>query len=132
MNNNDFGITYIATGKNYRFECLQSAISAKEVMPDIPISLWTDSKSGLDIKCFDYVHIISDPKNDFFDKILPLTKTEYKKLFLDADTFLLYSVYEISELLEKFELACCHALNRIPFKNHVIKEIPICFNLILV
>lgn len=125
--NNDFGIIYIATGDRYRFECMQSAMSAKAVMPDVPISLWTDSDSGLDQKYFDHIHIINNPNYSFFDKILPLTNTEYQKnLFLDTDTFVLHSVYEIFDLLERFDLACCHATSRIP-KSHVIEEIPVCF-----
>jgi len=124
----DFGVIYVATGPKCRQECLQSAISAKSVMPDVPISLWTDKTEDADITCFDEVNILENPKYSPLDKILPLKETSYRKnLYLDTDTFLLHSVYEISNLLERFDLAFSHAPNRLPYYSHIIEEIPICF-----
>lgn len=128
---NDFCIIYIATGEKYRSECLKSVKSAKAVMPDIPIILWTDSsysKSDETGNWFDDINIIDNPQFSLFDKILPLTKTSYKKnIFLDTDTYVLHSFYEISDLLERFDMAFCHAPVRIPYKGYINQEIPICF-----
>ncbi len=126
--NESFGIVYVATGEKYLTECIQSAKSAKKVMPDIPISLWSDKKPGSDSDCFDDVFILANPKYSFFDKIEPLTKTKYEKnLFVDTDTFFMHSVYEISLLLDQFELAYCHAPRRVSPWDKNLKQIPICF-----
>jgi hypothetical protein len=127
--NNEFGIIYVATGNTYLAECTISAGSAKKVMPDIPITLWTDSDMGMDQNNFDFIHKIRHPEYSFFDKIAPLIQTEYKKtLFVDTDTYFIKSVYEISTLLERFELAYAHAPWRVPpWEGHFLDEIPICF-----
>lgn len=125
----DFGIVYVATGKKYRDECIKSARSAKQVMPDVAITLWTDSNAELEGDSFDFIHILKDPKYSFFDKISPLIETQHEKtLFVDTDTYFLDSVYEFSELLERFELGYCHAPWRIsPGKRNVMENIPLCF-----
>lgn len=127
---NEFGIVYIATGNKYIAECKISAKSAKKVMPNIPISIWTDQeiKKGKDY--FDNIEIIQSPTYSFFDKIKPLEQSKYDKtLFVDTDTYFLDSIYELSQLLDHFDLAYCHAPWRIsPGENGVIgDEIPICF-----
>jgi hypothetical protein len=128
---NNFGILYVATGEQYRAECNKSAQSAKKNMPNIPISIWTDNETDLDKNCFNSINIIENPKYSFFDKISPLLETPYQKtLFLDTDTYLLDSVYEIQDLLDYREFACTHAPVRISFgdnENDVLKNIPICF-----
>ncbi|MGF1523892.1 MAG: hypothetical protein ACFBSF_16360 [Leptolyngbyaceae cyanobacterium] len=126
---NDFGIIYVATGKKYRDECVKSAQSAKKVMPDIPITLWTDSDVELAKDAFDFIHILESPKYSFFDKISPLIETKHEKtLFVDTDTYFLDSVYEFSDLLERFELGYCHAPWRIsPGMHNVVESIPLCF-----
>lgn len=131
MSDHEFGILYVATGGKYREECLKSAKSAKKVMPDVPIALWTDTDEDLDINIFDSINICSNPKYSFFDKIAPLLETTYSKtLFLDTDTYLIESVYEIFDLLDNFDLAFAHAPNRMPAwgKNfHALEGIPSCF-----
>lgn len=122
---NDFCIIYIATSEKYRSECLQSAVSAKAVMPDIPIILWTDSFPRSDRNYFDNIYIIDTPEFSKSDKILQLTRTNYtKNVLLDTDTYVLHSFYEISDLVEKFDIAVCHAPKRIDYIN---EEIPVCF-----
>lgn len=127
--NDNFGIVYVATGKKYLTECIQSALSAKKVMPDIPISLWTDKNTGLDRSIFESIHIFRNPKYSLFDKIKPLLETKYKKtLFVDTDTYFIGSIYEISMLLDRFELAYAHAPWRLSKSgSRFINEIPICF-----
>lgn len=125
----DFGILYVATGEKYFAECERSAKSAKKTMPQLPIALWTDRVEKRGKKYFDIIHKISEPKNTFFDKIRPMIDTDFEKtLFVDTDTIFLDNIFEISNLLDKFEIAYAHAPWRIaPFKGHVIPEIPICF-----
>ena len=133
--NYELGIIYIATGKRYLAEAVHSANSAKKLMPDIPISLWIDRNTDKNVNinhnnCFDSINMIHDPKYSFLDKMRPLFETKYEKtLFVDTDTYFLDSIYEISTLLDQFEIACVHAPNRIcswekNFKNH---NVPICF-----
>lgn len=49
------GVVYIATGEKYIVEAVYSAASVKAIHPDLPITLFTDSKT----------------KHDNFDTILP-------------------------------------------------------------
>lgn len=125
----NIGIIYVATGKKYLAECIRSAMSAKKVMPDISISLWTDVKTISDKHSFDFINIIDNPKYNYFDKISPLLETQYEKtLFVDTDTYFIESVYEIYTLLDRFELAYAHAPCRFSrFGKRFIGEIPMCF-----
>lgn len=127
--NFNFGLVYIATGEKYLLEATRSATSAKKMMPDIPISLWTDKLEGSDTHCFNFVSILKNPQYSHIDKIRPLLESRYEKtLFIDTDTYFVGSVYEISELLDNFELAYAQAPLRIsPGENNIIEDVPICF-----
>ena len=123
---NDFCIIYIATSEKYRSECLQSVVSVKAVMPDVPIILWTDSFPRSGSNYFDNIYIIDSPEFSKSDKISQLTRTNCtKNVFLDTDTYVLHSFYEISDLLENFDIAVSHAPRRI--SNCIDYGIPVCF-----
>ena len=46
--NDELGIVYVATGEKYLAECVRSASSAKKIMPEVPITLWTDGEVDQD------------------------------------------------------------------------------------
>lgn len=126
----NFGLLYVATGEKYIKECIESAKSAKSVMPDVSITLYTDIHLENDL--FDYIEQIENPRHSFFDKILPLQETKYEKtLFIDTDTFFVSDVYDISILLDTFDMAVAHAPWRLPpwagWEAHDFAEIPISF-----
>jgi hypothetical protein len=127
----EFGILYVSIGAEYIQECERSAWSVRSLMPDIPISIWVDADRKFDPTCFDSVHVIEAPKeNRYLERIELFRETKYRKtIYLDSDTYLLDSVYEIAELLDRFDLACAHAPVRIPKWESPSRaaEIPISF-----
>ena len=109
-----FGIVYVATGEKYVKEAGISARMVRRWMPDVSISLFTDFTGNNLPPFFDNTFHLSDPAHSFFDKIEPLINSPYEKtLFLDTDTLMVESVYELFELIDKFDLAYCHAPFRI-------------------
>ena len=111
----DFGVLYVATGEKYRKEVLRSVSSLKEIMPDIKTALFVDDPSGIPVDFFDYIRVIADPTYSVFDKIDPILNTPFEKtLYLDTDTLILEPFYELGDLLDRFELAYCHA----PYRYH--------------
>lgn len=124
----DIGIIYIATGKRYRKEANISAESVRSVMPDISITIFTDTRDDIQNKLFNTIEIIEKPSFSFFDKIEPLVQSPYKKtLFLDTDTLVLEPVYELFEVLDKFELTYCQAPGRGADNPQLLAECPLAF-----
>jgi hypothetical protein len=106
----DFGVLYIATGAKYVHESLDSARSVRQWMPDVPIVGFVDKAYGDAEDVFDQIQILANPTFKSKDKIGPLARSPFRKtLFLDSDTVLVQPVYELCEVLDRFELAFCHA-----------------------
>lgn len=120
------GIIYIATGKKYVDEAAVSARSAKEHMPDIEITLFSDQGSEVGYEgVFDNMAGISDTDGSCRDKIRPLLDTPYERtLFLDTDTFVCAPVYDIFTMLDRFDIALAHAPDRYQYD---LPDLPDCF-----
>lgn len=120
------GIIYIATGKKYVDEAAVSARSAKEHMPDIEITLFSDQGSEVGYEgVFDNMAGISDTDGSCRDKIRPLLDTPYERtLFLDTDTFVCAPVYDIFKMLDRFDIALAHAPDRYQYD---LPDLPDCF-----
>ena len=117
------GIIYVATGDKYVREAEISALSAKRIMPDIPIALFTHSVEYSN-PVFDLVYRVEKYRNNFSDKIDPLLSTPFRKsIFIDSDTFICEDISDIFNLLDSFDLAVAHAYDRRPVKVPV----PDCF-----
>lgn len=117
------GIVYVATGDKYVREAEISAISAKRVMPDVQIALFTHSVDNSN-PVFNYVYRVENFRNNFSDKIEPLLSTPFRKsIFIDSDTFICEDISNIFTLLDRFDLAVAHAYDRRPVKVPV----PDCF-----
>lgn len=121
------GIIYIATGRKYIEEALISAQSAKFHMPDVPIALFSDlgtdeiAAAGV----IDEIFELSEVDHSCRDKIRPLLATPFEKtLFLDTDTFLCEPVYDVFDLLDRFDIALSQAPDR--YQYH-LPELPNCF-----
>jgi hypothetical protein len=124
------GIIYISTGPKCNQEGIRSARSAKKYMPSLPIALFTDAMpNSCDLSLYDQVNILEGPQFSSFDKIRPLRSSPFlKTLFVDTDTLFIESAMELFELLDRFDLAYCHAPWRFPpgeINND--KGIPECF-----
>lgn len=99
-------------------------------MPSLPAILFTDRRPALqDAVLFDEIHVLCDPSGSFDDKIRPLKSTPFQKtLFVDTDTVFLDAVPELFALLNRFDLAYCHAPNRIGSgENNRVQGVPDCF-----
>ena len=102
------GIIYIATGDKYLEEAMHSAASVKEVMPTIPIALFTDKKIE-ENDLFEDVICIEDPTFSYLDKIEWVRHSPFDEtIFLDTDTFVCADLSDVFQLLEKDDLLICH------------------------
>ncbi len=82
MNKNE-GILYFSNGNSYYAETIRSARFAKKFMSSIPLALYTDARPcDSDLELFDSIEIIKMPHFSFLDKILPLKKRHFTKLYL--------------------------------------------------
>lgn len=101
------GIIYIATGEKWVEEALFSAKSAKQYMPDLPITLFTDIP--ITSPYVDTVVPIENPAYGLRDKVTYMQKSPYERtLFLDTDTYFCAGVEELFTLLDRFEFAAMH------------------------
>ncbi len=104
-----------------------SARSAKEQMPDIPITLYSDVESTVNgaAACFDNVIPISRVYHSCRDKIEPLIDSPYARtLFLDTDTYLCDQVYDVFDMLDRFDIALAQAPDRYQYD---LPDLPACF-----
>lgn len=103
------GVLYVATGRKYLEEAIQSAASLRSCMPEIHITIFTDEVD----RAQDYFSSIIPLRNPFYsqrDKIGPLLNSPYDKtLFLDTDTYICNNCEDIYDLLDRFEIAAAHA-----------------------
>lgn len=122
------GVLYVATGRKYRLECNTSARSVRQVMPNLPITIFTDSQSDLETDLFDCIEILKHPTYSSLDKIAPLCESPYERtLFLDTDTFMIREVFDLFDVLEKFDLTYCHAPGRGADNPKYLPECPLAF-----
>ncbi|XCN73758.1 MAG: hypothetical protein Q3M24_03100 [Candidatus Electrothrix aestuarii] len=121
------GVVYIATGERFVEEALLSASSVQRQMPDVPICLFTDLKSIAEDPPpgIDQVILLTEVTRSCRDKIRPLALSPYKKtLFFDTDTYLVEPVYDLFELLDRFDIALAHAPDRYQYD---LPQLPDCF-----
>lgn len=125
----DRGIVYVAAGEEFVKEARISAESAKAVMPDVQITLFTDQETTPSV--FDKVHEIDEPRYDGGDRVFHADQTPYERtLFLDTDIYFAEPVDEIFDLLDSFDVAACinqrtYSSNRIDMPK--IIELPDAF-----
>lgn len=121
------GIVYVATGRKFVAEAMISVASAKKQMPDVSISLFTDLQDIVSNppKGIDYAFLLKNVNNSCRDKIKPLVDAPYEKaLFLDTDTYVCEPVYDVFEMLDRFDIALSQAPNRYQYD---LPELPDCF-----
>lgn len=112
------GVIYVATGRKYIDEALQSAASLKEQMPDLPITIY--SSEEINSPYFEKNVLIESPKYGLDDKIPWMYKSPYERtLFIDTDTYICFHFLELFTLLDRFDIAVAHAPRR------MIKKYPV-------
>ncbi len=83
-------------------------------MPGVSCALFASAElteaAGTD---FDHLTTLSDPSRHFDDKIEAVRNSPFEKsLFLDSDTFMIEPVGEIADLLDRFDFAYTHEIDR--------------------
>lgn len=116
------GIMYVATGKKYENEVKEAIKRVRNVMPAVPIALYTDlSDIHTDVE---YLYKIDNPQYHFGDKVNAFARTPFDKtIFLDTDTYLVDSIQELFLLLDRFDILAPHA----PIDDYEFVDIPNCF-----
>ena len=102
------GAIYIITqDSRYTGLLLNSAASLKRVMPDLPITVF--SQFPLESPDFDRVIHVDGSQDGFYDKTLFIQQTPYERtLFVDADIHIVEPVPELFTILDQFDFAATH------------------------
>lgn len=102
---------YVATGKKYVEEALNSVRQLKKIDDSAPAVLYTDvTLESLDTERggFDKVIQIEKPYFDFQDKIEAMLSCDAEKIiFIDTDTYQV-SKFDLWGVLDDFDLAFCY------------------------
>ena len=102
------GAIYIVTqDSRYIGLALNSAASLKRVMPDLPITVF--SQFPIESPHFERVIRVEGSQDGFYDKTLLIQQTPYERtLFVDADIYFVEPVPELFTILDRFDLAATH------------------------
>ena len=124
----DCGIVYVAAGPQYVEEAGVSARSVRRWMPQMPTTIWTDLPNRADSSVFTDIRKIEAPTFSSEDKVHAYAATPYARtLYLDTDTLLLGSVYEVFAVLERFDIACAHGPVRGTTSPEFLNDCPLAF-----
>ncbi|BAQ65147.1 glycosyltransferase [Geminocystis sp. NIES-3709] len=103
------GIIYTAIGSKYVEEAQISAISVKKFLPDIQITVFTDSPPSNKGAFDQIIKLESLHPKPHINKLISMMKSPYQKtLFLDTDTFICGDISELFDLLDHFDIAMAH------------------------
>jgi hypothetical protein len=102
------GAVYIITqDPRYVDLLMTSAGSLKRVMPDLPITVF--SQFPVDRSLFENVEFVEPTQDGFYDKSRLIQNSPYDRtLLIDADTYVLEPVPELFSLLDHFDCAVTH------------------------
>ncbi|WP_103019800.1 putative nucleotide-diphospho-sugar transferase [Salinibacter altiplanensis] len=106
------GFVYSATGDQYVEEAIQSARQVRKVHDeDIGVVLFSDRA---DVGGpFTEVYALDPPAHDRTDKIGAMMRSPFERtIFLDTDTYVTEDLRDVFELLDRFDVAACHAPGR--------------------
>ena len=123
------GAVYIITqDPRYVGLLLTSAASLKRVMPDLPITVF--SQFPIQSPLFDKVNLVQAAQDGFYDKSRLIRQAPYERtLLIDADTYIVEPVDELFTLLDRFDCAATHEeyLDTDWHKQYSRPDIPACF-----
>jgi hypothetical protein len=102
------GAIYIITqDSRYTQLLLNSAASLKRVMPNLPITVF--SQFPIESPNFERVIRVEGSEDGFYDKTVFFQQTPYERtLFVDADIYFVDPVSELFSILEYFDFAATH------------------------
>ena len=104
----NIGAIYIITqDSRYTQLLLNSAASLKRVMPDLPITVF--SQFPIESPNFERVVRVEGSEDGFYDKTVFFQQTPYERtLFVDADIYFVEPVSELFSILDHFDFAATH------------------------
>ncbi|MEL6125772.1 MAG: putative nucleotide-diphospho-sugar transferase [Pseudomonadota bacterium] len=106
------GIILVATGASYLELAYQVLATIREHMPGCPVDLYTDDPS---VQGFDQVHVIENPHAR--SKVACMGKSRFKRtLYLDVDTMMVAAMWDVFDLLDRFDIALAHDQTRVVWK----------------
>ncbi|MEL7590891.1 MAG: hypothetical protein AAGU17_06310 [Anaerolineaceae bacterium] len=112
----EVGILYIATGAKYIKAAMRSAESVQKFCPGLPIHLFANYRE-YDLKLdqapnpFSSVAEVTNPHRR--SKVDYLSATPFDRtLYLDTDTIVNADIRQVFKILDRFDLALCHAPHR--------------------
>lgn len=102
------GAIYVITrDSRYRGLLINSASSLKRAMPELPITVFSEFPIASEF--FDNFIPVKSSGDGFYDKALLAQQTPYDRtLLIDADTYVLSSVAELFQLMDRFDCAATH------------------------
>jgi len=102
------GALYIITkDPRYVDMLLTSAASLKKVMPELPITVF--SEFPVQSPFIDKVVQVKSTEDGFYDKTKLIRESPYERtLFIDADTYVVEPIPELFSLLDRFDCAATH------------------------
>jgi hypothetical protein len=122
------GAIYIVTRDTKYLNLLRSSTeSLKRVMPDLPVTVFTDVAAE---GPFDVVRVPSSASDGFFDKARLMGESPYEQtIFIDTDIFVVQPFDELFALLDRFDCALTQEeyLNTDWDNNYPRPDIPLSF-----
>lgn len=123
------GAIYIITqDSRYTGLLLNSVASLKRVMPDLPVTVF--SQFPVESPLFERAVLVEGSADGFYDKTLYMRQSPYERtLFIDADIYVVDPVPELFATLDQFDCAATHEeyLNTDWFHQYPRPDIPSSF-----
>ena len=112
MTDKKFGIVYVATGKRFVDEAVESAKSIKLLNPGLQIALFADYQPSSEF--IDHEIVIENPLFSVKDKMMCLQESPfYYNIFVDSDTHFITDPSNLRTIFDNYDFAACHAPQRI-------------------
>jgi hypothetical protein len=104
------GVFYVATGERFRTQARGAVGFLRRTNPGLRVTVFTDDvRAFADADGVDALPV-PEPRYSFIDKIHGFLHAPYERsVFLDTDTYVAADVSDLFRLLDRFELAACHA-----------------------
>lgn len=116
--NKDIGVVLSCTGKNIYYDFCNTIVKdIRRLMPDVSICVYTDNED----KIHDFDDLLigkHDNQLKYLSKIESILNSPYSSsIYIDVDSRLIYPVYEIYRILNKYDICICFADGRDPIRK---------------
>ena len=123
----DRGFVFAATSPRYTIMAQRAARNLRMVMPEAQVDLFTDQ--DIEDPVFDRIHRLEHVWHR--PKMEAMRRSRFERtVMLDADLVFLAPVWELFDILDRFELAGCHGTVRRPGMGYADTEVPRSFPVI--